>query len=77
MSTIFVKGERIRIAKKVGRGYVTGFEGVVDMQVESGVIVILDNDPAVKFRIQASDGFAPLNRPIIRRFFQLNEIEKI
>ena len=73
----FTRGDRVRIAKNVNLDHFAGFEGTVDQQVQSGVIVILDSDPATNHRVSPFDTFQPLNRPVIRRFFQLNEVEKI
>ena len=73
----FARGERVRITDDVGRRHVAGFEGTVDMVTASGVVVILDNDPATQFRVSAFDTFQPLNRPVIRRFFHYNELEKL
>lgn len=72
----FARGERVRISDGVGRGHVAGFEGTVDMVTNSGVVVILDSDPATQFRVTAFDTFQPLNR-IVKRFFQFNELEKL
>ena len=73
----FVRGDRVRITPGVRRGHVAGMEGVVDQQVQSGVIVILDNDPALKFRMTMVSSVLPPKGHVVRRFFRLGEIEKI
>ena len=73
----FSRGERVRIVEdNITRG-VSGFEGTVDQVTELGVVIILDSDPATMFRIAPNDRFEKLDRPIVRRFFQFNEIERI
>ena len=75
----FTKGERVRIVVGSGRtASFDGFEGTVDGITDIGVIVVLDNDPANKFRINMAGGFTkPSADLIVRRFFHLFEIEKI
>ena len=73
----YARGDRVKIKDGIGRSHVSGHEGVVDMVTDLGVVVILDADPASKFRVTAFDTFQPLRRPVVRRFFHLNELEKI
>lgn len=78
MQAPFAKGERIRILEDNGRDGIVGFEGIVDSVTQSGVVVILDNDPATQFRMYNFGGFEkPHPNRIPRRFFQFNAIEKI
>ena len=72
----FARGERVMISDGVGRGHVAGFKGTVDLVTNSGVVVILDSDPATQFRVSAFDRYEPLNR-VVKRFFQFNELEKL
>lgn len=75
----FAKGERVRIIKGTGRtAAYDGFEGTVDAVTQFGVIVILDADPANKFRTEMQGGFTPPHPDlVVRRFFNLHELEKI
>ena len=74
----FAKGERVRVLRDNGRDGIVGFLGTVDQITQSGVVVVLDADPAMKFRMYTPNGF-PRYRPgvVIRRFFLLNDLEKL
>lgn len=76
MTPPFAKGERIRVLKDNGKTGLIDYVGVVDSVTQTGVIVILENDPLLRFRMNQAGGFERA-RPPIRRFFNLNEIEKI
>ena len=78
MSTPYTKGERVLVLKDNGRDNIVGLEGTVDSMTFAGVVVILDDDPATKFRMYMLTGFDKHNPgTIIRRFFMLNDIKKI
>lgn len=79
MNALFARGERVRILKGTGRtAAFDGFEGTVDGITNIGVIVILDADPAKIFRMNMLGGFVkPHKDLVVRRFFNLHEIEKI
>ena len=74
---MFAKGNRIVVVEDNGRNGLLGLEGVVDLVTQTGIVVILENDPAIKHRVNPDDSFFELNRPIVRRFFLLNQIKKI
>jgi len=67
----------VRVVRDNKRTGIVEFIGTVDSIVQTGVVVILDNDPAIMFRVTPFDTFEPLKRPIVRRFFGFNDIEKI
>lgn len=75
----FAPGERVRIIKGNGRtAAFDGFEGTVDALTQFGVIVIMDSDPANRFRTTMGGGFTPPHPDlVVRRFFNLHELEKI
>ena len=79
MTPPFARGERVRILKGTGRtAAFDGYEGVVDGVTQTGVIVILDVDPAHRFRMEMAGGFEPAHQNlVVRRFFNLHELEKI
>ncbi len=75
---IFFKGQRIRVLRDNGRDGIVGYEGVVDRLTQSGVVVILEDDPALKFRMYMKLGFqkSPTRAPVMR-FFQMDELEPV
>ena len=79
MSAPYAKGERVRILKGTGRtAAYDGFEGTIDAIVMLGVIVILDSDPAHDFRMSQVAGWEKASKGlVVRRFFNLHELEKI
>ena len=72
----FAKGMRIRVLKDNGRDNLVGFEGVVDLMTPSGVVVILENDPAEKFRMYNLHGFTR-QTATVRRFFYPYEVKLV
>ena len=74
----FAKGERVRVIKDNGRDNLVGYEGRVDSTNQSGVVVVLDSDPVLSFRMYTPNGFVRAAPGlIVRRFFYLGEIEKL
>ena len=74
----FARGERVRVIKDNGRSFLIGYEGRVDSVTQSGVVVILDDDPVLSFRMYTPNGFVRAAPGlVVRRFYQLGEIEKL
>lgn len=71
----YANGDRVRILRDNGRDGIVGYEGRVVLVVPSGVVVVIENDPALRFRMY-NTGFAR-PRPIIRRFFYPGDVEYI
>jgi len=72
-------GQRVRIIQSHTRALtaLVGHEGVVDSVPQSGVIVILDNDPGHHFRVNQMMNYESLQPRTIRRFFLLNDVEPL
>jgi len=78
MARQFSKGERIRVLDDNGRTGLIEYLGTVDSVTQTGVVVILDADPAKIFRMNMMGGFEkPHRNLIVRRFFNFGEIEKV
>ena len=79
MSPTFYVGQRVRVRESGTRALFAfaGHEGTVDSVPDSGVIVILDHDPALTHRISQLQNYTPLQPRVIRRFFLLNDIEPV
>lgn len=70
------KGTRIRVLQDNGRRGLVGLEGVVVQTVAGGVVVELENDPAIRFRLRMNlDFHGPSKRPL--RYFRVTEVERI
>lgn len=64
--------------KDNGRDNLVGLEGIVYGLTHHGIIVTLDNDPAVAHRMYVPTGFPKQKDGVpILRFFQLDELEGI
>lgn len=80
---LFDPGDRVVVLRDNGRDCLVGHQGVVEQVNQSGVVVVLDNDPAKSFRMYNQFGFDPNPRSarsqnwVIRRFFRLDEVQKI
>lgn len=71
-------GQRVKIIRDNGRDGIVGFTGTVDFVTPSGAVVILDNDPAKKFRMYMLGGFDPPGKlVVVRRFFYFGNIERL
>ena len=77
MPSPYYVGQRVRVIQSETRALsaLIGLEGVVDSVPQSGVIVILDSDPAHKFRVSQLMNAEKLQPRVIRRFFLLNDVE--
>ena len=74
----YFKGQRIRVIEAHPRSGVLGFLGTVETLTPTGVVVIIDNDPALTHRMIQIGGFTkPDPNRVVRRFFKLNEIEAV
>jgi hypothetical protein len=79
MPAPYYVGQRVRVIRSHTRALsaLVGHEGVVDSVPLSGVIVILDSDPAHNFRVNQMMNYESLQPRVIRRFFLLNDVEPV
>lgn len=71
-------GQRIRVLRDNGRDGIVGFEGTIRMLSPSGVVVELDNDPALGRNMYNPGGFARTPREHqVLRFFYPYQVELI
>lgn len=69
-------GTRIRVLEDNGRRGLVGLEGVVVQSLAGFVVVELDNDPALRHRVDMAGGYErPQRKP--RRHFRVTEVERV
>ena len=74
----FAKGDRIKVLDDNGRLGLIEYQGMVEAVTQQGAIVILDADPANRFRLNMTAGFTkPHKDLVVRRFFMFKDIEKL
>ena len=72
----FARGTRIRVLEDNGSRGLVGYEGVVVLSIPGSVVVELDNDPMIHFRMNMATGFAePKRAP--QRHFRVTEVERV
>lgn len=72
----YAKGTRIRVLEDNGRRGLVGLEGVVVQSLPGFVVVELENDPALRHRVEMEGGITrPRRRPL--RHFRVTEVERI
>jgi len=74
----FARGMRVRVKKDNGRDCVVGFEGTIHQIAPSGLVVQLENDPALGRNMYNPGGFerTPKDHQVFR-FFYPNEVEPV
>lgn len=71
-------GQRVRVLRDNGRDNIVGFEGTIEMLSPSGVVVVLDNDPALGRNMYNPGGIVrPPSNHRVFRFFYPYEVEVI
>lgn len=70
------KGTKIRVLKDNGSRGLVGLVGTVVQSFPGSVVVELENDPALRHRVNQQGGFeTPRRQP--RRHFRVTEVERI
>jgi len=72
----YVRGTRIRVIEDNGRRGLVGLEGVVIQSNPGSVIVELEHDPMLRFRMEMQSGFARPSKPPLRHF-RVTEVERV
>lgn len=72
----YTRGTRIRVLEDNGRRGLVGLEGVVVQSFPGYVVVTLENDPAIRHRVEMDGGITrPRRTPM--RHFRVTEVERI
>lgn len=71
----YARGTRIRVLEDNGRRGLVGLEGLVVLSLPGYVVVELENDPALRHRVEMEGGFTrPRRTP--KRHFRVIEVER-
>ena len=70
------KGSRIRVIKDNGKRGLLGLEGVVVQSFPGEVVVELENDPAIRHRVNMLGGYEKTRRQP-QRHFRVTEVERV
>jgi hypothetical protein len=72
----YARGTRIRVLEDNGRRGLVGLEGVVVQSIPGFVVVELENDPAIRHRVEMDGGFSSPRRTPLRHF-RVTEVQRI